>query len=365
MGWWLAGAADGAAAPQDRIQRFDPRFWTVNFPRPMLASVVTTGPSAVAVDVRFLRADDVAGLIWESADRFDQARRPASRWSKCGRAEAVRAHSAGFAASLAAETTALALVWRIVRSDGVALGFTAHDRPITLDGMIYRPAPGMAPSAVSASDGYEADAMEVAGVLAGDAISAADLEAGRYDGARVTLALVDWEHPDRGTMRLAAGALGRIERRGESFTAELRGAAHALALSPIELTSPECRAELGDERCRVDLAARTRLARVTAVDGLSVTTDLAAADEAFAYGRLRSIDGANAGIDRAIAASAGGAVTLRSGFPFAFAAGDRIELREGCDKRFATCRSRFGNAANFRGEPHLPGGDSLAQYPGL
>ncbi|MCA3255193.1 MAG: DUF2163 domain-containing protein, partial [Alphaproteobacteria bacterium] len=120
----------------------------------------------------------------------------------------MRAHSAGLATSLAAETTSLALVWRVVRSDGVALGFTTHDRAITLDGLEHRPAPGMAPSAVTASDGFEADAMEVAGALAADAISAADLEAGRYDGARVTLAIVDWQHPERGAMRLAAGVLG-------------------------------------------------------------------------------------------------------------------------------------------------------------
>ena len=44
--------------------------------------------------------------------------------------------------------------------------------------------------------------------------------------------------------------------------------------------------------------------------------------------------------------------------------GCRIELREGCDKRFATCVSRFNNAANFRGEPHLPGNDLLTRYPG-
>jgi hypothetical protein len=42
----------------------------------------------------------------------------------------------------------------------------------------------------------------------------------------------------------------------------------------------------------------------------------------------------------------------------------RIELREGCDKRFETCVSRFANAANFRGEPHLPGNDLLTRYPG-
>jgi len=44
--------------------------------------------------------------------------------------------------------------------------------------------------------------------------------------------------------------------------------------------------------------------------------------------------------------------------------GCTVELREGCDKRLQTCVSRFGNAANFRGEPHLPGNDLLTRYPG-
>jgi len=42
MAFWLARKRDGQQA--DWIQRFDPRFWTVDFPRPMMASVVTTGP---------------------------------------------------------------------------------------------------------------------------------------------------------------------------------------------------------------------------------------------------------------------------------------------------------------------------------
>jgi hypothetical protein len=41
-----------------------------------------------------------------------------------------------------------------------------------------------------------------------------------------------------------------------------------------------------------------------------------------------------------------------------------IELREGCDKRFETCVTRFANAENFRGEPHLPGTDLLTRFPG-
>ncbi|GAA3695289.1 hypothetical protein GCM10022268_02460 [Sphingomonas cynarae] len=57
-------------------------------------------------------------------------------------------------------------------------------------------------------------------------------------------------------------------------------------------------------------------------------------------------------------------VTLRSPPVFAVVAGVLVEVAEGCDKSLATCATRFGNAANFRGEPHLPGIDLLTRWPG-
>lgn len=69
MAFWLADKREGQES--DWIQRFDPRFWTVNFPRPMMASVVSTAPDALRVDLAFLRRADLAGLIWESADTLD------------------------------------------------------------------------------------------------------------------------------------------------------------------------------------------------------------------------------------------------------------------------------------------------------
>ena len=74
MGWWLAGDADATRARKQAggwIKRFDPRFWTVNFPRPMMAGVTTTGGQALRVDAVFYRTDDLAGLIWEAADTID------------------------------------------------------------------------------------------------------------------------------------------------------------------------------------------------------------------------------------------------------------------------------------------------------
>jgi uncharacterized protein (TIGR02217 family) len=69
MGHWLAPV--GGARIESVIKRFDARFWTVNFPRPMMASVVTTAPDALRVDAVFYKANDLAGLIWEAEDRHD------------------------------------------------------------------------------------------------------------------------------------------------------------------------------------------------------------------------------------------------------------------------------------------------------
>ncbi|GAB4128181.1 MAG: hypothetical protein Kow00104_13560 [Rhodothalassiaceae bacterium] len=66
---WLARKEDRFL--ERSIVRFDPRFWTVNFPRPMMAALTNPGPEAMRVDLVFYRRSDLAGLIWESEDRFD------------------------------------------------------------------------------------------------------------------------------------------------------------------------------------------------------------------------------------------------------------------------------------------------------
>ncbi|PLK23915.1 TIGR02217 family protein [Porphyrobacter sp. TH134] len=69
MAFWLA--RERLAQESSFIQRFDPRFWTVNFPRPAMASVVTTGPDSLRVDVELHNAGELVGLIWDSADTLD------------------------------------------------------------------------------------------------------------------------------------------------------------------------------------------------------------------------------------------------------------------------------------------------------
>jgi uncharacterized protein (TIGR02217 family) len=67
MSHWLA--SDGAVRREGFVKRFAAPLWTVDFPRPMMASVRTTGPSSLRVECLFYRQDDLAGLIWASEDK--------------------------------------------------------------------------------------------------------------------------------------------------------------------------------------------------------------------------------------------------------------------------------------------------------
>ena len=110
---------------------------------------------------------------------------------------------------------------------------------------------------------------------------------------------------------------------------------------------------------------RGRTVRATVITGDAfglVVSGLDGAAADYVEGRLRVLEGPNAGIARRIVDNKGAALVLDEAL--GLAPGTRIQLWEGCDKRFVTCRTRFANAANFRGEPHVPGGDVLMRFGG-
>jgi uncharacterized phage protein (TIGR02218 family) len=258
--------------------------------------------------------------------------------------------------------TTLAFAWRVERRDGVTLGFTSHDRDLTINGLVHASAPGMLPSAIERSDGLDVDDVRLSAALTSDAFTDADLLSGRWDGAALTLSAVDWTAPDVNPQVLMTGEFGEVELRDGGFGVGLRGPTSVLDAPVVEETSPECRAQLGDRRCRVDLSGRRVSAVVVSVVDSVATLSAALADGDFAYGSLRWLTGDNAGLDSRVVANVGATVTLRDVPAFAVTAGTRVEMVEGCDKRFATCIGRFANAVNFRGEPHLPGNDLLTRY---
>lgn len=257
----------------------------------------------------------------------------------------------------------VAVWWRIERRDGVALGFTSHDRDLVMDGLRYRTAPGMVPSAVRLTATLEADTAEVAGALSHDAIGEADLVAGRFDGAAVSVGLVDWETLE--THPLFIGTIGAVAREGERFSAELESIKQILARQTVPRTSPTCRADFCGHGCTLSAARYTHDAIITAVsdDGQSVQIDGPPVLEGLEFGWLRPIDGPDAGMVFRIHGIESGWLVLERPMVPGTVAGTGASVREGCDHTLSTCSTRFGNAANFQGEPFLPGNDLLTRYP--
>lgn len=260
------------------------------------------------------------------------------------------------------ELEGIATFWRIFRRDGIALGFTSHDRDLWFDGLLHRAAPGMVPSAIRRTADLSPDSSEVDGVLSHDSIAASDLAGGRYDDAAIAIGAVDWETLDRAI--LYNGTIASVSGDGDRFSADIRSIKHDLERDFVPRTSPTCRAVFCGPGCTLSAARFTREAIVTTVDreanactfGVIVPTD-------FVGGELMWVDGDAAGSTSEIVSGESGALVLSQPLPDMLKPGDIARLREGCDHTLATCNDRFANAANFQGEPFLPGNDLLSRYP--
>ena len=284
--------------------------------------------------------------------------------------DALQAHLAGPA-------TTLARCWRLTRADGIAMGFTDHDERLAFAGTVFEAATGLTAGEAEAELGLAAGTQGIEGALSGQAISEGDLAAGRFDGARVEIFLVNWQAPEQ-HMLLEIAELGEVKRGAGAFTAELRGLAGRLGRQRGRYYRRRCDAALGDARCRVDLDVPAFSREGTVVREVGGAFDVAGlgvpSRTLFGRGRAEMLDGAAVGLRAEIASLGEGIepgetrVALLRPFAARISPGDRVRLRAGCDKSFATCRAVFGNGLNFRGFPHLPGTDAalgVAKRDGL
>jgi len=84
--------------------------------------------------------------------------------------------------------------WAVERTDGVTLGFTDHDERLTFDGITFAADSGMTAKALSSTTGLAVDNTEAVGILSAASITEADIAAGRYDNAGITIWQVQWDN---------------------------------------------------------------------------------------------------------------------------------------------------------------------------
>jgi len=264
------------------------------------------------------------------------------------------------------ETTDLATCWRITRWDGLVFGFTDHLVDLTVSGQLYQAALGYSATDVQTSADLAVDNLELQGWLDSPSITEVDLMAGRWDHADIEIFEVIYSSVSTGIRRLRRGRIGEVSMGRTVFQAELRGIAQAFSRVIGELTSPTCRADLGEPRCGVVLGPLTVTGTVTSVTSARLWADSARAEAAayFSFGVVTWTSGANNGFKMEIKThGASGVMTMALPMPYAIAVSDTYSLVPGCDKLLSTCIAKFNNVINFQGEPHLPGMDAVLRGP--
>jgi uncharacterized phage protein (TIGR02218 family) len=274
--------------------------------------------------------------------------------------------SASLKQHLEQPVTTLAQCWKITRRDGTVLGFTDHDRDLVYGSVTYQARTGFTPSAIASHSDLAVDNLDIEGLLDAATITAADIEAGRYDYAEIEIFLLNYADFSQGILKLRRGWVGEVTLRGGRFVAEIRGLTQKLSQQIGEIYSPTCRAHLGDSRCGVNLTSFTATGTVTQVVSSLVIQDNSRTEAAGVYkhGLITFTTGPNAGLSREIKDFSNKQIVLALPFPHLVAVGHTYTISQGCDKTLKTCISRFGNAVNFRGEPHVPGLDRMLETAG-
>lgn len=269
-------------------------------------------------------------------------------------------------AHLNSGTTTLCYCWRLTLPTGEKMGFTDHDRALIFDGTQFEAQAGFSSSEIESSLGLSVDNLEADGALSSNKLSAPRLQSGDFDNAVIEIWTVNWQNPLQRLLE-RQGNLGQVTYGQGAYKAEVRGLAHLLNQSRGRLFQHGCDAQLADARCGVSAAAFTVAATITSVRGASLTLSgiTGFADDWFTRGRLNFTSANNLGrlldIKRFSVLAIDTEIDLWASPKFTIAVGEPVTVIAGCDKQLSTCVSKFSNAVNFRGFPHMPGNDFISK----
>jgi uncharacterized phage protein (TIGR02218 family) len=266
---------------------------------------------------------------------------------------------------------------RIERRDGVVIALTDHDTDVIIDGVTYQSAVGYTPTAIQTHDQGAVNTIDVEGILAVAGVSRADIAAGCFDEAKIFVFEVNYENLSHGILPLISGFWGECQLYDNHYVTEFRSLSQVLQHTVGDLYASTCRAQLGDTRCRVNVAELTLEGAVTALKNTQneksefIAGGFEQPSGYFHYGLLTWKQGKNQNLSMEIKSffiqeeeeNQKPCFQLVQPMPYPIEIGDIFSVVPGCDKSLSTCKNQFNNIVNFRGEPFIPGLDHILRIP--
>jgi uncharacterized phage protein (TIGR02218 family) len=265
-------------------------------------------------------------------------------------------------------STNLCHIFTVTRRDGTIKRFTDLNTDLVFSGNTYLSTDSLSVSAITSSTNNGIQSTNCGVIFSSSGISEIDVVRGLYDNTIVELAIVDYTDTSLGKIVLLTGTLSVInignKKQGQF---EINGMLSRGDRRIGEYYSAQCRADLGDARCGISLAAFTDTGSVSFVTSPSVfRIDLAGnpANNYYDFGVITFTSGLNSGLSMEVQSqyafnATEDALFLPLPMPYTVQVGDTFSIVAGCDKRSITCRTKFNNIVNFRGEPFVPGSDVI------
>ena len=267
------------------------------------------------------------------------------------------------------------LCLRIMPVIGASIYLTDHPRDLTMSGHTYLSTSGYEFTGYSATAGFAPGSLDLQGISGVAGISRAQIAAGLFDGAVVSIFATSWSAPIEDEEPIVRGIFGKARLEDDRYVIDGLSLIDALNTARNDQFTAQCPKVFlsqGFGGCLVPAAPNTVTGSLTSVSSAALFTDTARgeASDTFAAGTIRFTSGPNAGL-KALeirSFSAGGVIETFESFYYLPQIGDNYTMVRGCRKRQQDCELRQGvsgpynNIVNFGGFPWVPTGSTYGQW---
>jgi uncharacterized phage protein (TIGR02218 family) len=252
--------------------------------------------------------------------------------------------------------------WSITRKDGVRLAFAVHDSDIRIEYEIYYANPMSNISDIVMSNELGKDSIELHVLEAKNFINKTDVDEDMWDNAHVDVVIMDWSKQEI-VSTIYSGFVSQI--RQSYFSSDVKFIIEVSFGTEKNyhdnVYSPLCRNEFGDKTCGHDVYKISKFSKVIGIKSdnkIIVFDDLGVG----ANWVCRVFLGNNAWYKFKKCNIIQNEIEIIDVPSTDVLVGDVVQVVPMCDKTFAMCTEKYGNAVGFNGEPFVPGEDTLTRY---
>jgi uncharacterized phage protein (TIGR02218 family) len=243
------------------------------------------------------------------------------------------------------------------------IAFTDYQQDLEINNQLYHANGVFNISAINTFNFLQPDNLNMKNFIDHQLITFEDVNLGLYENAIIKIFQVDYTKPSKIFLMKYEGLIGEIKIENNQISAEVNGLEIKIDKNIVDIYSPNCRANLGDKKCKVDLTKFSSNCNITEIiDGRTILFNAKQkfVDGFFDYGFLL--------IDKQVKVEI--IKHYQQSLILRFPLNIKLDLTKsyviiaGCNKEFSCCYNKFNNALNFRGEPHLPGIEKILTLGG-